>query len=382
MKDLKAELEQRKAAQLYRHRRISDSPQQIQMRIDGQDVINFCSNDYLGLANHPQVRQSFQNAANEFGTGSGAAHLINGHSRYHHALEVALAEFTGQQRALLFSTGYMANLGISQSLMSSGDAIFADRLNHASLLDGARLSNARLSRYPHRDTANLQTKLERSQADHKLIMSDSVFSMDGDIALLPELFDLAETHQTWLLIDDAHALGVIGKTGRGSLEHFDIPVDDRVILMGTLGKALGTAGAFVAGSEDLIEYLIQTARSYIYTTAMPSAIAAATLTSLKIIENEPERQQRLIDNITYFRRLAKQENLSLMDSETAIHGLLLGSNEDAVAASEMLWNQGFMVTAIRPPTVPNGTARLRITLSADHQHEHIGQLVAAIHRAY
>lgn len=382
MKDLKAELEQRKAAQLYRHRRISDSPQQIQMRIDGQDVINFCSNDYLGLANHPQVRQSFQNAANEFGTGSGAAHLINGHSRYHHALEVALAEFTGQPRALLFSTGYMANLGISQSLMGSGDAIFADRLNHASLLDGARLSNARLSRYPHRDTANLKTKLERSQADHKLIMSDSVFSMDGDIALLPELFDLAETHQTWLLIDDAHALGVIGKTGRGSLEHFDIPVDDRVILMGTLGKALGTAGAFVAGSEDLIEYLIQTARSYIYTTAMPSAIAAATLTSLKIIENEPERQQRLIDNITYFRRLAKQENLSLMDSETAIHGLLLGSNEDAVAASEMLWNQGFMVTAIRPPTVPNGTARLRITLSADHQHEHIEQLVAAIHRAY
>ncbi len=378
MKNLQAALAQRKAAHLYRRRRIRETPQQVHMRIDGHEVISFCSNDYLGLANHPEVQKAFQKAINELGVGSGAAHLINGHSHYHHALEERLAEFTRQPRTLLFSTGYMANLGIIQSLMERGDAIFSDRLNHASLVDGARLSNARLFRYQHRDTANLEAKLERSSTSNTLIMTDSIFSMDGDLAPLPELYALAKEHQTWLLIDDAHALGVLGENGRGSLEHFSLAADDRLILMGTLGKALGSAGAFVAGSEALIEYLIQTARSYIYTTAMPSAIAAATLASLKIISREPERRQRLLDNITYFRAQAMQRNLPLMDSETAIQGLLSGSNEEALTASETLWKQGFLVTAIRPPTVPKGTARLRITLSADHSHQQIDQLLAAI----
>ncbi len=371
-------LEQQQAQGLYRTRRLVQSPQQPEMRVDGQRVISFCSNDYLGLANHPEVRRSFQQASERYGVGSGAAHLVNGHSLAHHRLEAALAEFTGYPRALLFSTGYMANLGVTQALLQRGDTVFADRLNHASLLDGARLSGARLWRYRHNDTESLAGYLERSEATKRLIMTDGVFSMEGDLALLPELVALAKQHDAWLMVDDAHGFGVLGPQGKGSLAHYGIAPADLPIYMATLGKALGTAGAFVAGSETLIEYLIQTARSYIYTTASPPAIAAATLKSLEIVQAEPERRAQLQTLIQQFRSNALDLDLPLLTSSTAIQGILVGDSPTAVKLSEQLLAAGLLVTAIRPPTVPKGTARLRITLSAAHTAQHIDRLIDAL----
>jgi len=381
VRSLKAELEQRKQEHLYRRRRITESPQAVHMRIDGRDVTSFCSNDYLGLANDPDIIKAFQNAANEFGVGSGAAHLINGHSRYHHELEEALAEFTGRERTLLFSTGYMANLGVAQALLGKGDAVFEDRLNHASLLDGGLLSQARLQRYPHQDSAALENKLQASRARQKLIMTDGVFSMDGDIAPLPELAKIARQNDAWLMVDDAHGLGALGKNGGGTLEHYGLSTEDVPVLMGTLGKAFGTAGAFVAGDEDLIEYLIQTARSYIYTTAMPAAIAAATLVSVEKIRNGQDRRDQLNQNIQHFRAAAREHGLSLLESETAIQGVMTGSSKAALRVSNLLFEKGFLVTAIRPPTVPQNTARLRITLSCDHSSEDIDHLIRYISKS-
>ena len=378
MRDLKSELAQRRQQHRYRSRRTTESPQATHLRIDGREVISFCSNDYLGLANDPDVVCAFQKAADEFGVGSGAAHLISGHSRYHHELEEALADFTGRERALLFSTGYMANLGIAQALLSTSDAIFEDRLNHASLLDAALLSRARLQRYPHLDAAALEKKLAASKAAEKLVMTDGVFSMDGDIAPVPELAEIARRHDAWLMVDDAHGLGALGEQGGGTLEHFGLGARDVPILMGTLGKSFGTAGAFVAGGEDLIEFLIQTARTYIYTTAMPAAIAAATLVSLKKIQQGQERREQLRQNIQHFRNHAKAAGLPLLDSETAIQGVITGDSASAVRLSNLLFENGFLVTAIRPPTVPEGTARLRITLSCDHSSSEIDRLTAYI----
>lgn len=348
------------------------------MRIDGRDITSFCSNDYLGLANDPDVIKAFQTAANEFGVGSGAAHLINGHSRYHHELEEALAEFTGRERALLFSTGYMANLGIAQALLETGDAVFEDRLNHASLLDAGLLSQARLQRYPHLDNAALKKKLQASEANQKLIMTDGVFSMDGDIAPLPEMVKIARQNDAWLMVDDAHGLGTLGKNGGGTLEHYGLSASDVPVLMGTLGKAFGTAGAFVAGDEDLIEYLIQTARSYIYTTAMPAACAAATLVSVEKIRNGQDRRDQLNQNIQHFRTQARELGLPLLESQTATQGIMTGGSEEALRVSTLLFEMGFLVTAIRPPTVPQNTARLRITLSCDHSSTEIDHLTRYI----
>lgn len=378
MKKLKETLQAQREKSLYRQRRISETPQQPEMIIDGQKVISFCSNDYLGLANHPEVRETFSKAVNQFGVGSGAAHLINGHSASHHALEEALAEFSGYPRALLFSTGYMANLGIAQALLEKGDAVFADRLNHASLLDGARLSGAQLYRYLHNDVPSLDQKIASTDAYDRLIMTDAVFSMDGDLAPLGELAVSARRCDAWLMADDAHGIGVLGEHGRGSLEHHGLTSADVHVYMGTLGKALGTAGAFIAGNEDLIEYLIQTARSYIYTTAMPSAIAAATMASLKLIRSEPERRKMLGERIQQFREGAAQLELPIFESNTAIQGILIGNNAATVALSSQLLRHGFLVTAIRPPTVPAGTARLRITLSAAHTALQVEQLLEAM----
>ena len=378
MRKLKEELRQRQAKGLYRRRRITETPQQPQMIIDGREVISFCSNDYLGLANHPSVVKAFQDTANIFGVGSGAAHLINGHTRNHHELEEALAEFTGRERSLLFSTGYMANLGLIQALVGPGDTVLADKLNHASLTDGALLSRARLHRYPHGDMNLLLKRLKESEAGEKLIVTDAVFSMDGDFAPLPELAKLAEEYDAWLMADDAHGLGVLGKTGAGSLEHYGLNATEVPILMGTLGKAFGTAGAFIAGSEELIEHLIQSARTYIYTTAMPAALAAATLVSLKIIVTEPERRNCLHELVGYFQQKARQFDLKLLPSNTPIQGIMLGDNLKALTVSERLFEQGFMVTAIRPPTVPAGTARLRITLSASHSEAQIDALIRSL----
>ncbi len=375
MKDLSAELTQRKQDGLYRQRRIIASAQGPEMMVDGRSLLSFCSNDYLGLANHPAVREALIKGAEHYGVGSGAAHLVNGHSTAHHALEEELAEFTGYPRSLLFSTGYMANLGVAQALCGRGDAIFEDRLNHASLLDAGLLSGARLQRYQHLDHEDLDNKLASRNEGEKLVMSDGVFSMDGDLAPAKELASSCQRHDAWFMLDDAHGLGVLGDQGRGCVEHFDLNPQQVPILMGTLGKAFGTAGAFVAGSDDLIEYLIQKARTYIYTTAMPPAIAEATRASLKLVREANERRQQLQQLIAQFRQGAEQLGLQLIASNTPIQPILIGDSHKAVAMSQALLDHGILITAIRPPTVPDGTARLRVTLSAAHTSRQINQLL-------
>lgn len=375
---LEAELALRREQHLYRSRLVIESPQGPEITIDGSRYLNFCSNDYLGLAGHPEIGKTMQRAIEECGVGSGASHLVNGHSRYHHALEEALAEYTGRPRALLFSTGYMANLGAVNALLGKGDAVFEDRLNHASLLDAGLLSGARFRRYRHGDVANLERQLAQGKAERQLIVSDGVFSMDGDYAPLPALVEVAQAHSAWVMVDDAHGLGCIGPSGGGVLEQFGLAIDQVQILVGTLGKAFGTAGAFVAGSEVLIETLIQQARTYIYTTAMPPAIAAATLTSLKIARQESWRRERLAELIHRFRSGATQLGLRLMNSETPIQPIITGSAERALQMSEALRSKGILVTAIRPPTVPAGLARLRVTFSAAHRPEQVDRLLDAL----
>lgn len=363
---------------LYRATRIANSPQQPQRIIDGRTILTFCSNDYLGLANHPLVIKAFQQAANEFGVGAGAAHLVQGHTRLHQELEERLAAFTQRDRALLFSTGYMANLGVVNALVERHDTVYQDRLNHASLIDAGLLSGAKLIRYPHNDMTNLAQRLTAQTQGQALILSDGVFSMDGDKAPLKELVQLAQQHDAWLMVDDAHGFGVLGQTGAGLVEEQGLTQDELPILMGTLGKALGTSGAFVAGNEDLIEYLIQTARTWIFTTAQPAAIAAATLASLNLLTTESWRRDHLQQLIHYFTQKAQTLNLPLLPSSTPIQPLLVGSSEKALHMSQQLEAQGIMVVAIRPPTVPPNTARLRITLSAAHTFADIDRLLEAL----
>lgn len=348
------------------------------MIIDGKQVISFCSNDYLALANHPEIKAAFIRGVEQYGVGSGAAHLINGHSRAHHALEQELAEFSGYPRALLFSTGYMANLGLAQALVGKGDTVLEDRLNHASLLDGGLLSGARLMRYQHSDAKALDAKLASRTQGEKLVLTDGVFSMDGDIADIPALANTCHQHDAWLMVDDAHGFGVLGDQGRGTLEHSRVSTDDVPVYMATLGKALGTSGAFVAGSDDLIETLIQKARTYIYTTATPAAVAEATRASLSIIKSQPELRAQLDHNIHYFRSCCQQLGLELSSSQTAIQPVIIGDTRTTVETSEQLLARGLLITAIRPPTVPDGTARLRITLSAAHTHAQIDKLVSEL----
>lgn len=377
--DLTADLNQRREQNLLRKPRIVQSPQGPHMQVDGQHYLTFCSNDYLGLANDPKLIESLQHAAKQFGVGSGAAHLVNGHTQLHQELEIALAEFTGRDKALLFSTGYMANLGVIDALLSKQDAVFQDKWNHASLLDGGLLSGARFQRYPHKDLNILANKLDRSEARRKLIVTDGVFSMDGDVADLPALAQLAKQKDAWLMVDDAHGMAALGDQGAGLCEAQGVDQTDAQILMGTLGKGFGTAGAFVAGSSELIEYLTNFARPYIYTTAMPASIAAATLTSLNIIKTEPHRRAHLNALIQHFRKESALLGFNLMSSQTAIQPLLVGDAEQALAISDALKQQGIMVTAIRPPTVPQGTSRLRITLSAAHSVDDVDRLLSALH---
>ena len=379
---LQSALNERREQNLYRMRKVIDSAQGAEVIVDGKRYLNFCNNDYLGLANHPDIVSAFKNAADEFGVGSGASHLVCGHSALHHRLEEQLAEFTGRPRALLFSTGYMANLGVINALLGNGDHIFEDKLNHASLLDAGLLSGARFQRFLHNDIDNLETRLARTQADEgdgrKLIAVDGVFSMDGDCAPLPELAQLAQKHKAWLMVDDAHGIGVLGKNGGGCAEHFGLDINQLPILMGTLGKAFGTFGAFVAGSEALIETLIQFSRTYIYTTALPPAVAAATSKSLEIVQRETWRREHLQDLIAQFRRGAEQIGLRLFSSNTAIQPLLIGAADEAMRWSNALAERGFWISAIRPPTVPANSSRLRITLSAAHSEKQIEQLLDAL----
>ena len=375
--DLAADLEKRRQQHRFREPLVMDGPCGRVARLAGRDYLNFCSNDYLGLANDPEVVAAFQQAAGSWGVGSGASHLVCGHQRPHQDLEEALAAHTGRERALLFSTGYMANLGVMSALLGKSDAVFEDRLNHASLLDGGLLSGARFRRFAHNDPTALERLLQRSDARRKLAVVDGVFSMDGDEAPLAALANVCEANDAWLMVDDAHGIGVLDEQGRGSL--FSQGVNDRVqVLMGTLGKGQGTGGAFVAGSHELIETLIQFARTFIYTTAMPAAVAAATLTSLKKSQQEHWRREKLAELVTRFRAGASELGYTLMDSQTPIQPILIGSDADAMALSAALREKGFLITAIRPPTVPEGEARLRVTLSAAHELADVDALLAAL----
>lgn len=371
-------LAERRAAHLYRQRRVLQTAQTPQVIVDGKSYTAFCSNDYLGLANHPEVVAALQHSANQYGVGSGASHLVNGHSVEHHALEEELAAFCGRERALLFSTGYMANMGAITALVGQGDAVFEDRLNHASLLDAGLLSGARFQRFLHNDLDNLAKRLEKTEAVRKLIVVDGVFSMDGDSAPLPQLSKLAAQHDAWLMVDDAHGFGCLGNNGGGSAEHFGLTQNQLPILMGTLGKSFGTFGAFIAGSEILIETLIQFARSYIYTTAMPPAVAAATRTSLRLLQSEHWRRAHLHALIARFRTGATNLGLQLLDSHSPIQPIILGGEARALAFSEGLAARGLWVIAIRPPTVSAGSSRLRVTLSAEHSLEQVDALLNAL----
>lgn len=370
-------LAERRRNALYRQPRVTGSAQQPELVVDGRPMLSFCSNDYLGLAADPRVAKAFKRGVDRYGSGSGAAHLVTGHSEAHQALENDLAEFTGRDRALLFSSGYMANLGVLCALLGRGDSVLEDRLNHASLIDAGLLSGARFQRYPHLNTEAAASRLGKAKGG-KMLVTDAVFSMDGDLADLPELARVCTREQAWLMVDDAHGLGVLGAKGAGSLEHFSLNQQQVPILMGTLGKALGTAGAFVAGPEVLIETLIQQSRTYIYTTALPAAIAEATRTSLQLVARESWRRERLQELISSFRTTVQQMDFELADSNTPIQPIIAGSSETALDWSKQLEVQGILVTPIRPPTVPEGTARLRITFSASHQDHHLHQLLQAL----
>jgi len=378
-KELAEGLAARKKQNRFRQRRVLNTAQQVSVTADQQPLINFCSNDYLGLANHPQLIAAASKATECYGLGGGASHLVCGHTDEHHLLEEELAGFTGRDRALLFSTGYMANLGVIQALVGRSDAVFEDKLNHASLLDGALLSRAKLIRYAHADTGSLDRQLKASSASRKLIVTDGVFSMDGDCAPLKELAKVAKENDSVLMVDDAHGFGCLGKRGGGLQELYELDQHELPILVGTLGKAFGSFGAFVAGSENLIETLIQFSRSYIYTTSMPPSIAAASRASLRIVVEETWRREKLNALISQFKSQCADNAIPRMLSDTAIQPILVGDDIRALNLSHLLHEQGFWVSAIRPPTVPEGQSRLRVTLSAEHTAEQVSQLVAALH---
>ena len=378
--DIHRQLDGLRGRNLFRRRRTLDSAQGREVVVDGRPLLNFCSNDYLGLAGDPRVREAFTAAIARWGTGTGASHLVCGHTAAHEALEHALAEFTGRPRTLLYSSGYGANLGVINALLGRGDFIFEDRLNHASLLDGGRISQASFLWFDHLDTAQLEGKLDAvgDATGRKLIASDGTFSMDGDQCLLDDTIAIAKRHHAWIMIDDAHGMGVHGHRGVGLVDPQRYSTDEVPVLIGTLGKAFGTSGAFVAGDEGLIETLIQRSRNYIYTTAMPSALAAATLASLEIVRTEEWRREHLARLIDRFRTGASTIGFSVTPSASPIQPLLVGDPARALAMSGALEERGFLITAIRPPTVPDGTSRLRITLSAAHATSDIDHLLEAL----
>jgi len=377
---LEQDLARRQQNSLYRAPRIVSSPSGPEMELDGEQLLTFCSNDYLGLANHPDVKKAFVKAANQWGAGSGSAHLVTGHTQLHQQLEEALAAFTGHQRALLFSSGYMANLALLNGLTEKGDHVFQDKLNHASLIDSGRLMDAKMYRYLHADVSSLGRQLATVGSGQKFVVTDGVFSMDGDIAPLREMAFMAQDDDFVLMVDDAHGLGVLGENGRGSMEHFKLGTKQVPVLMGTLGKALGCAGAFIAADEVVIETLIQRARPYIYTTAQPAAMAAATLKALQLAELESWRREHLQTLIKRFSKGARQLGLPLMHSMTPIQPILAGTAVKALSWAEQLRQRQILVTAIRPPTVPDETARLRITFSAAHSESQVDRLLDALAR--
>jgi 8-amino-7-oxononanoate synthase len=378
--DIKTALDEREQLGLYRRRRTVASAQGRELVVNGKQLLNFCSNDYLGLANDERVRAAFKQGIDDWGAGSGAAHLVSGHTSAHHELETALAEFTGRPRALLFASGYAANLGTINALVGNGDHVLEDRLNHASLLDGGLISGARFQRYQHRNTEDLAGKLEQlDPADKRvLVVSDGTFSMDGTTCDIATTAGICGRNGAWFMVDEAHSLGVTGDRGQGLVDPQQHGTESVQILIGTLGKAFGTQGGFAAGSEELIETLIQQARTYIYSTALPAAVAVATLASLEIVAEESWRRQRLAELSGRFREGARELGLELSDSPTPIQPVILGDERSALQMSALLEEQGLMVTPIRPPTVPAGTSRLRITFMATHTDDDLDKLLTAL----
>lgn len=381
---LNQELAEIAATGLTRRRRLLESPCGRIATVDGKKVLNFASNDYLGLAGNAEIAQAMADGAVRWGAGSGASHLVSGHLAPHEALEKEIAAFVGFPRALTFSTGYLANLAVTPTLAAAfgrGAAVFSDKLNHASLIDAMQLAKAQgaeTQRYPHNDMVALEKLLAASMATNKIIVSDAVFSMDGDLAPLPLLFALAERYDAWLVIDDAHGFGVLGAQGKGCLAHFNLPASPRILLMGTLGKAAGVGGAFVAGSATAIEFLLQKGRSYIFTTAAPPAVACALSKSLQLIAHGDALRANLLARIGQLRDGLKGLPWQLLPSLTAIQPLIVGDNDATLALANGLWERGLWVPAIRPPTVPTGTARLRISVSAAHSAGDIDQLIQAL----
>ncbi|MEA1889543.1 MAG: 8-amino-7-oxononanoate synthase [Pseudomonadota bacterium] len=382
MFDLTRNIEKRKDAGLYRHRMTSNSPQGVRVVFDGREYLSFCSNDYLGLATHPELINAMGECVSGWGVGAGASHLLGGHSEPHEELEQALANFMGAERALLFSTGYMANLAVLSSLAGRDDVIHQDKLNHASLIDGALLSRASLKRYPHLDMNALARQLDVEKAGRHIVASDGVFSMDGDLAPLTEMLELGRQNEALCYIDDAHGFAVLGEQGRGLVDNIETRSKDYsdgyLLSMCTLGKAMGCFGAFVTGSEEMIEALIQQGRSYIYTTALPPAVAAAGYAALEVMMQEGWRREKLAARVDYFKAACRQRNISLMPSATPIQPIIIGDNDRALAVAEILKQQGLLVFAIRSPTVAAGSERLRITLSATHEEGDIDLLLDAL----
>jgi len=363
---------------LERHRRVLHGNDSVEVTADGRSFLNFSSNDYLGLASHPELVAALREAALDHGVGSGASALVTGFREQHELLERELADFLQREKVLLCSSGYLANLAVATSLAGKGDVIIQDKLCHASLIDAARLSGARLSRYPHLDMTALKRRLANAGDGQKLVVSDGVFSMDGDIAPLPEMASLCNKYQAWLLVDDAHGIGVNGPGGRGSVAAADMDGGQVPVLTGTLGKAFGCFGAFVAGSAGLIDHLVNEARSYIYTTAMPPALAAAARAALKRVSGDDWRREHLQKLIRHFRQGALDRGLVLMDSESPIQPMVFGDSRATLDVSASLRQKGFLVVAMRPPTVREGTSRLRITLTAAHQVAQLDALLDAI----
>jgi 8-amino-7-oxononanoate synthase len=378
LESLAARVAERERAGLLRRARTLDATRGVRIHVDGRELINFCSNDYLGLAQDTRIIKALQGAANTSGAGSTAAHLVCGHRREHAQLEEALCAWTGREAAMLFSSGWLANLGAMQALLDRDSICVQDKLNHASLLDAAQLAGATLKRYPHNDTEAAARQLASASGTPALLATDGVFSMDGDVAPLRELAALCKHEGATLMVDDAHGLGVLGAHGAGSVNAAGLSQEDVPVLMATLGKALGCMGAFVAGSRALIEGLTQFARTFVYTTAMPPALARAACEAVRIAREEDARREKLHALIARFRQGAAQLGLPLMKTSTAIQPIVLGDAERAVQASRVLEQNGFLVTAIRPPTVPQGKARLRVTLSAAHSEADVDRLVAAM----
>ncbi|MCL4757448.1 MAG: 8-amino-7-oxononanoate synthase [Rhodocyclaceae bacterium] len=376
---IRADLADLEARSLKRARSSLDTPCSPHVRVAGRDLLAFCSNDYLGLASHPALRAALQEGVERWGAGSGASHLVSGHYAVHDQLEARLAAFVGCERALYFSTGYMANLGVLQAFAGRGDTIYSDRLNHASLIDGALLTRATVQRYPHADVAALERLLAKPASGQRLIVTDAVFSMDGDIAPLTQLLELAEGFDAWLVVDDAHGFGVLGPGGRGALAEAGL-ASWRLLQMGTLGKAAGLSGAFVAGQSEVIEWLLQRARTYVFTTGSPPALAHALLTSLDLIERGDTLRAHLAALIDALRSRLELSRWQVLPSRTAIQPIVIGDNAETLAVGRALREEGLWVPAIRPPTVPPGTARLRISLSAAHSFDDVERLATALNR--